>query len=180
MIAKPDSVRIATQADERPLYDLLMDLWTYGEERGLGWPVDPILVLRHIEEGTRPNLATRSDPMDLRRAVHGVIDDPDTPDRIIASVGLFIDQVGWYTREMGVHELWFYVRGHARNSRHHERALRDFAFWVRQELNKGTPQPMPLISGFYYRGPRLAAMERLWQRLWGPTAEKVAALWWIE
>jgi len=179
MIERPALVRVATAGDERPLYDLLVDMWDHNDS-GWGFPYDPALVVQHIEEGTRPVLAQRSNPMDQRRAVHGVIDDPDLPGRLIASVGIFIDQVMWFTRDIGPTELWFYIRPYARNRKRYEVALREFSFWVHQELRKGTTERMPLITGFMHQGSRFAGMERLWQRLWGKRAKRVGALWWID
>jgi GNAT superfamily N-acetyltransferase len=173
-----DQVRIAGVADERALYDLLVDMWTYNS-RGWGFPYSPEIVVRHIQEGTRTDLAQRSDPNDRRRAIIGVIDGETN---LAATIGLFLDPPVWFTDSQVCvipTELWFYIRPEARG-KNYERALRDFALDIRDKLRRDVKGfPMPLATGFMHMGKRYGAMQHFWERLW-PKARQVGSLFWID
>lgn len=171
------AVRLATVADERRLYDLLVEMWGHNEH-GWGFAFSPEIVIRHIEEGTRPNLTQRSDPGDRRRAVIGVIEEAGA---LVATVGLFLDAPLWFVDPQECvcpTELWFYVsrRAHALGCR---QALRDFSLDMRDKLRRDVCGKMPLITGFMHQGTRYRLMQRLWERLW-PCARQVGSLFWID
>jgi GNAT superfamily N-acetyltransferase len=170
-------VRHATIADERALYDLLVDMWR-GNARGWGFDYDPAIVIGRIQEGTRPNPQDRSDPSSQRRGIIGVIEQDD---RLVASIGIFLDAPLWFVnpkRQVAPTELWFYIRP-AYRGRRYERLLRDYALDVRDKLREGVEGPMPLVSGFMHQGQDYSRMQALWQRLW-PRARQVGSLFWID
>jgi hypothetical protein len=178
VIEKPAAVRVANHTDERKIFDLLVAMHRYNQA---GWShaYDPLVVMRHIEEGTRPNPATRTDPNDQRRALIGVVDGPDGD--LVATIGLFVDPATWFTgpNRVALFEIWFFVQPEYRHF-HHEEALRDFALWVRQELDPHEPnQPFHLFTGFMHQGRHWRGMMRLWERLW-PMAKRVGSLWMVD
>lgn len=170
-------VRIAKVAEERSIYRLLVEMWEHNN-RGWGFEYSPEIVIRHIEEGTRPNLLSRSDSTDQRRAVIGVIEEEG---QLVATVGLFLDAPMWFVDPRQCvcpTELWFYVSPRARGQGHRQ-ALRNFSLDVRDKLRRDVKGRMPLITGFMHQGSRYSVMQRLWQRLW-PRARQVGALFWID
>ncbi len=172
---KPASVRLATPQDEEKLFSLLVDLWRFNKS---GWniPYRPEIVIRRIEQATRPDPSTRSDSRDQTRGLAGVIDGPN--DQLIGSIGLFIEPMTWFTDAVGLIELWLYVRPGARNQRQHHRDLFAFQRWahatIRAGMPAGYPVPFPLYSGLMNEGGKIDAMERLWRRFSG--MKKVGAL----
>lgn len=178
LIERPANVRQAGPADETVVYDLLIALWTYNS-RGWGFPYRPELVIRVIEQGTRPDPRTRSDPSDQRRGLIGVIDGDDG--KLAAAVGIYLDPPVWFTDAMIPTELWVFVRPDARNARRLERDLARFAEWAHEKLRPGPDYrlPFPMATGFMHCGTpkRFHAMGRLWQRLF-PSARPVGMLFW--
>jgi hypothetical protein len=164
---KPKSVREAGPADERGLFELLVDMHRYNDA-GWGYPYDPALVRGQIEVGTRGNLKTRTDKNDKRIGIIGVIDGPDG--KLAATIGLFGERPMWFSQAMGLVELWVYVRPGA--SRRCEVELRQFARWafdsMKADIHKTPPYPYPfeLLTGFQHRGEHFKAMFRIWRR-WG-------------
>jgi hypothetical protein len=173
-LGPPPPCRVATFADENALYDLLVDLHR-NNEHGWGFPYRPEIVLSCIEAGTRPEPAARRNPSNQRRGIIGVIDGTDG--RLIASVGLFIDPVVWFSDATGLTELWLYVRPWARHAARHYRSLFAFSLWahdfMRSQL-RDYPLDFPLSTGFLHLGHRLGPMERLWARFSG--AKKAGVL----
>lgn len=176
-IAQDIKVRIATSADERALYDLLVEMWRHNES-GWGFSYSPEIVVRHIQEGTRPALTARADPMDRRRAIIGVIEEAGD---LVATIGIFLDPPLWFVDPQQCvcpTELWFFVSEHAKGAGYRQ-ALRKFGLEVREKLRQDVGGKMPLITGFMHQGPRYRVMQRLWERLW-PGARQVGSLFWID
>lgn len=166
---------MATRADERPLYDLLVEMWGHNGN-GWGYSFDPTLVIARIEAGTRPDPRQRSNPNDQLRGVIGVI---DSPRGLIGTIGLFSEPGMWFSQEHALYEIWLYVKPKERRPEHTQ-ALRDFALWVHEKLKPaGSPYPYPLATGFVHVGSRFPTMQKVWQRLW-PRARQVGCLYWIE
>ncbi len=166
---------MAGPADERQLYDLLVEMWRHNG-KGWGWEFDPTLVMAKIEEGTRPDPSQRSNPSDKARGIIGLIDGPHGP---IGTIGIYLDSAMWFSREVIPVELWFYIRPSER-CREHSEALRDFALWVRDRLKPaGSPYPFPLATGFIHADRHFPGMMRVWRRLW-PGARQIGALFWID
>ena len=176
------TIRLATPQDEEALYDLLVTLWK-NNDCGWGFPYRPEIVLAVIEQGTRPDPATRRNPRDQRRGLIGVIEDPETPGRLIGSAGLFLDAPMWFTDAVVPTELWMFVRPEARGRRHYERELASWTEKIRDDLRAGMPEsyplPWPLQTGFMHQGEHYAGMERLWRMLFR-RARKVGTLFWVD
>ncbi len=165
---KPANVRMADHRDEGEIYSLLIDMHRENQS-GWGFPYRPELVLARIETGTRPDPRTRSNPQDQRRGVIGVIGPVGGP--LLASAGIFFEPIMWFSDFPGAVELWLYVRKEARGTGQHERDLFAFALWVharmKSDLDPSYKVPFPMQTGFYHRGKRFDAMERLWRRFSG-------------
>ena len=173
-LVKPENVAFATPDDEEAIYSFLVSLWAHNE-RGWGTFYDPSIVARQIEVGTRPDPATRTDPTDLRRGVIGIIRGDDR--RIVASVGLFIMPVMWFTSLPGLTELWLHVRPEAKNGGRLSRDLFAFSLWAHNHMKADLSDwnaPFYLQTGFLHLGKRLEVMESLWTRRSG--AKKAGVL----
>lgn len=181
---QPASVRWATHADEHSIYDALIELHRVN---GFGWgfPFRPEIVLAQIEVGTRADPKTRTNPIDQRRGVIGVIDGADG--KIAGLVGIFFMSPMWFSDWAVPTELFLFVRPTEREHRRYARDLFDFARWFRDGL-KAQPSmvdsrlPFPLMTGFMHvdnpKRPLFAVMERLWQRLSG--GKKIGTLFMVE
>lgn len=168
MTVENPPARIATQADEHALYEMLVRLHRHNEN-GWGFPYSPVLVMRQIEVATRRDPKTRSDPRDNRVGVIGVIDGAQ-PGKFLGTVGIFMQSPMWFSEVLVPTELWLYVEPAYRKGGKHEADLMAFARWVRDTMRDDPAMadygaPFPLMTGFMHMGPRYAAMQRLWQRL---------------
>jgi hypothetical protein len=152
-------VRLATEADEDALYDLLMALWV---DNPLGLPARPEVVLANILSGTRPKIGK---PL----AIIGVIDDVsrETP-ALVGSVGLFLGQAAWFVDDIWwMFERWMYVRPTAPDRAAHAAALFD---WTREQRDKmreglGPDYPWAFEVVMSWTGSdRQAAKDRLWAK----------------
>jgi hypothetical protein len=173
------SVRIATSADERAIYALLVGMHRYNEN-GWGVPYDPSVVIGRIQQGTRPTPSTRSNPHDHVLGVIGVIDGGNGD--LLGTVGIFLEPAMWFAGMQACLpiELWLYVKQDARDRRRLELALRDFALDVKEKLKPEThPCRWLLQTGFMHVGARYPGMERLWRRLW-PGSRQVGSLFWTD
>lgn len=112
-VAKPSSVRIATEADEPACLDLLMaDI----KENALGVaPVDPARLLHHIRLGTLK-----------KGGITAVIDGPNA--KPVAIIILIPNQWAW-SNSYYIQEVFNFVHPDHRHS-HHADDLIDFAKWV--------------------------------------------------
>lgn len=176
MITQPENVRIALQTDEEALYDLMFDYWRF-LDGGKGFSFSADVILRFIERGTRADVGSRTDRSDAVRVVHGVIDDPDEPGRLIGAISICIEPPVWYTAEVATVERSMYVREEARTW-NLERDLVRFSEWLHQQLKRDVAQNRFVhVTGFIHPWGRYAAMERLWRRLWGDRVQKVGIIY---
>jgi hypothetical protein len=122
---RPAEVRIAQQADEREIFDLLMLL---AEENALA-PVNDIKVLTMIRRAT-----------ERRDGVIGIIDAPDG-EGIAASVGIVMGS-WWYTEAWHNEEMWSFVHpDYRRGNGNYAQKLIQFSKWWTEQLG------MPLLMG---------------------------------
>jgi hypothetical protein len=138
-------VRLATEADEAAVFELLLAL--YDDNAFGAHPVNPDKVLAMIRRGTRKE-----------GAFIGVIDGPDG--RIAASAALDMTPY-WYSDDWFLNEQWFFVRPECRSA-HLERALFRWAEQIRR-LMEGAGGRWEIVMGFW-TPVRLAAKIRLWSR----------------
>jgi hypothetical protein len=143
---RPATVRMATAADEEPLFDLLFEM--YGENAIGGHPVSRDKVMAAIRKGTRQ-----------QGTFIGVIDGPDG--RPAASMALELTDY-WYSDDWFLHERWLFVRGDSRHSRYDE-ALFRWADGIRRDMGQRTGQRWEIVMAFWTPA-RLAAKLRLWGR----------------
>jgi hypothetical protein len=157
---KPDSVRVATRADEEGLFRLLWeDLYADNKMTAL-LPPDEDRVRKHVEACCRGTAG-----------IAGVIDGTEG---IIGSIGL-VWCYSWYSARGFIGETWLFVKPEHRKGTHHYRDLRRFALWHRQDLSDRTGIHIPLeISVYSFK--RLAAKTRLW----GQGARHAGSIFWIE
>jgi hypothetical protein len=152
---RPDNVRMAVEADEDALYDLLLALEA---DNGFGVPHDKDVVMAEIRKGTR-----------RQGSMIGVIDGAD---EIAASVCLTLSKF-WYAERWFLAELWLFVRPEYRFNKF-ERDLFQFAKWCREEMARGG-MDMHLVTSLWTRY-RLPAKLRLWSRY----AKQVGGLFVVE
>lgn len=149
----PARVRVATEADEDALYELLKGL---EEDNGLGWPHDEERVRHHIELGTR-----------RRGGIHGVIDDPANKTdaiKLVGSVGVIFNQP-WYAKDWFWHELWLFVLPQHRRGTGYADDLRQWMRWYQHAFEKANGARVPFFTSVTSR-KRLDAKIRWWRR-WG-------------
>lgn len=111
---KPVTVRLATEADEGPLLNLLMAAYA---ENAI-FAVNPEKVLEAIRLGTQ-----------RKGGIIGVVDGHG---EIAGSVGLLLEQY-WYSDEWSVGERWNFVRENYRATSY-GRDLIEFAKWSSDEM----------------------------------------------
>lgn len=138
-------VRLATPSDSDRLYALLLELY---RDNGFGVPMSPQKVRDHVTNGT-----------DGKGGIIGIIDDGD---RIVGSVGMFLQQL-WFTDDWCLYERWLFVLPGHRRGRHLAELLFAFAKQAQRSMQKGTGNTFPLFTGPTSLN-RLDAKMRLWQR----------------
>ena len=129
-----------------------------------------LLMEMHRENGVAP-LAEHKVRQTLDRALAGdmaIVGAIGTPDRVEASVGLFISK-WWYSEENLMEDLWNFVHPDFRQSGH-ARALLAFSENVSKNLN------IPMLMGVLST-KRTAAKARLYRRYLG--SEPVGAIFLI-
>jgi hypothetical protein len=164
-----DRVRLADWRDEAEIFSVLMELRATGSVAQL-LPYSPRKVTAWIEVGCRPDPATRSNQNDKRQGMIGVVGEPGG--RIIASTGLFFEEV-WWSDVPILNQEWFYVRQEARRG---ARLYHDLFLWTiairddlaaRMKAAAGTGneplQPL-LLQTTHASGDRVGAKDRLWSR----------------
>lgn len=133
-----DGVRIATQADEPAIYELLIrmhgesGMFAFNEKR----------VREHIEAGTR-----------YKGGIAGVIEGPKG---VEATIGIATGQV-WYSDDWHISELWNFIHPDYRTSGHAPRLIK-FAQWCSDQMQ------LPLLVGVV-SNKRTEAKVRLYKRL---------------
>lgn len=151
-IQQPETVRVATIADEVALYKLLLKLEPSND---MGFKRDDQKVWAHVNTVCRGT-----------GGVAGVIDGPNGT--LIGSIGITASQP-WYSSEWFLSEVWCFVDPAYRKGTRYGEALFEFARWHQQDLSQRVGRNLPLeISFLSYR--RVAAKDRLWRRLAGENA----------
>lgn len=160
-LTRPDNVRIATPADEAPLFDLLWnDMYVDNVMSAYLVPTEA-KVRGHVESVCH-----------AKRGIAGIIDGPRGP---IASIGIIWSEA-WYSSVGFPAEIWNYVHRDHRKGHHHYRDLRRFSLWHRADLSEKVGYPLPLevgVSSFN----RLPAKMRLWRQDGGKFA---GGIFWYE
>ena len=159
-LTRPDSVRVATVADEAALFDLLWnDLY-----------IDNVMTT-HLVPSERKVLAHVQGCCRGTNGIAGIIDGPRGP---VASVGLEWAHA-WYSECGFVSECWLFCKPEYRKGTHHYRDLRRFALWHRQDLSDKVGSPIPLEISVYSFN-RLPAKTRLWSQ----GARHAGSIFWID
>lgn len=151
MTEPPVVVRLATPADQEPLYDLLVGLW-------LDSPIAQIIpyrrerVIEQIRAGT-----------ERQGGLIGVVDSSNGF-RIDGSIGLFLQQ-WWWADYYFLNAMWCFVRPEERRGGRIGDALFRFALEARQQMatQLGPDHPF-IIEMSHVQGERLAARDRWWSR----------------
>jgi len=145
-IARPERVRVAGEADEDAIYDLLLAL---EDDNGFGVPHDRETVYTEIRKGTRK-----------RGSMIGVIDGAD---ELAASICITLGHT-WFSNRWHLTETWLFIRPDYRFNRFDD-DLFNFARWARYEIGKGLDYECQCFTTV--SSPRrLPAKLRLWRR-WG-------------
>lgn len=127
---KPASVRIATEADEPALLDLLLtDLHENGKHIAL---ISEKRIMQTVRMGTR-----------REGGIVAVIDGPEN--KPIAACCL-IPMQWWWSEARYVQEVFLYTHPDHRKS-HHSAALLQFEKWVVDEWTRGFGYPVYLLAG---------------------------------
>lgn len=160
---KPDSVRIATPADEARLFALLQRLQECnftGMPYAAYLPVDTHRLWGHV------NAACRG-----QSGIAGVIDGPDG--ELVASVGIFAIQP-WWSSAFYLCQHWLFVTPETRQS-NYARDLFKFSEWHRADMSQRCGYDIPLETTVLSTD-RLPAKERLWSG----HAVKIGAVFWAD
>lgn len=141
----PAGVRIATQADEQKLHDLLLHLY---KNNYLGFEMSDRKVwdvIRHCCRGGG--------------GIAGVI---ERDGEIVASVGIVFSSM-WYSEAPYLSELWLFVRPDCRHHKYAEKLV-DFCHFYRDQTRAAiTGQALPLVTSVTSYN-RLAGKMRWWRR----------------
>jgi hypothetical protein len=148
-----NNVRIATAADEEPLYDVLIALHE-DNTMGIAYSPERVRAQMHAVGGWI-----------------GVIDADDG--RIAATIGVFPQQL-WYSDEWLLSERWLFVRTEYRQLGLDDK-LFEFAKQYRTDMSARIGSRIELLSGCT-SDKRLAAKIRLWSR-WG---RQIGALFLVD
>lgn len=128
-IRRPPSVRIATEADEQAVLELL--LLDVAENATHIAPPNEERIMQHIQAGTRGmqrirEKAERGEGMDEPFGIVGVVDGPDKKP---VAVCILIPSQWWWSRQFFLQEVVNFVHPEHRRSRHINDLL-DFERWV--------------------------------------------------
>lgn len=164
-LTKPQSVRVASPADEEGIFDLLWDGLRIDNDMGM--PADQEKVRALVR-----SLCARE------TGIIGVINDPETG-RIVGSIGLLLTQT-WFSSQWYISEVWCFVQPKWRHGHSYGRDLFNFARWHQEDLNKTTAisslgYPLGLEISVYSNN-RLKSKERLWSRY----ARHIGSMFWIK
>jgi hypothetical protein len=157
MIERPANVRIAGEADEDALYDLLLGL---ERDNSLGFAHDEDEVRAHIRLGTQKN-----------GGMHGVIDAPNGV--IAASVGLVMNKF-WYSKQFYWHELWLFVRLEYRKGTGYSDDLMAWVQYIKALFALESGHEVPFFTSVTSR-KRFEAKRRWWAR----RGEQIGAIFLI-
>lgn len=128
--ARPTSVRIAIEADEPAIVDLLvMEVQEHGGDVA---PVDEERILEHVKMGTRK-----------RGGIVGVIDGLNR--KPVGTIGL-IPMQWWFSQGYFIQELWLFVHRDHRRSRH-AADLISFGNWAADSWSRAYGSRVYTVSG---------------------------------
>lgn len=146
MLTKPETVRIATVADEPQLFWHLMNDMRDANELGL--QISDRAVYDTLHACCTGELS-----------VCGVIDGRDGP---VASVGIR-GQYLWFSEQVVLCQLWLFVIPEARGYASLWEDLFDFAAWHREDMSQKAGYSLTLENSVMSLD-RLEAKRRLWRR----------------
>jgi len=151
----PSIVRHATQADEEALFDALHELHRIG--MGAPFPYSFDKAMSAIQFGTRG-----------KGGIIGVIDAPNRPGYIAATVGLVLDE-WWWSKCNFLVERWLFVRSEYRRGTGYGDALKAWCEDIRLHFEKNAQQKEPFIleASFVQRDPRRRALMDRFYGKWG-------------
>lgn len=141
-------VRLAGPADEDAVFRLLQRL---DDDNGLGFPYHEDKVRQSIRVGT-----------EQKGGFVAVIDAPDRPGELAASIGLHWAQP-WYSNDFFMHEVWLFVDPDYRGGTGYADDLMRWAQWLKDSFNAKLGKEVPFFTSVSSR-KRLDAKERWWRR----------------
>jgi len=148
------TVRLATQADEEPLYGLLLELER--DNNSFGIVLSEERIREHIQLGTK-----------REGGLIGVIDAPDPTDPIplAGSIGVLTFDRFWCASNFHWSILWLFVRSDYRKGHRHADELVEWARDKRARFETSVREPVAFIDSPFSR-VRLETKLRWWRR-WG-------------
>jgi len=156
MLSKPESVRIATEADIPALYWHTYASWL---DNYMQLPFSPRRVLATVSDCARGNMG-----------IAGIIDGPSEP---IGTIGINMTQPV-YSDFWILAEVWLFVAPEHRAKAPYWQMLFDFALWHREDMAAKVSQPILPLELNVYSLNRLPQKERLWRK----NALQVGAMFW--
>ena len=160
ILTRPETVRVATRADEEALFELLWNSLYVDNCVSATLVPDEKRVRAHIEACCRGT-----------SGIAGIIDGPKG---IAASIGL-VWSYAWYSQVGFIAEMWcFTVPGERAGHRHYQ-AMRRFSLWHRADLSAKAGYPISLETSCYSFN-RLPAKTRLWRQ----GQRQVGSVFWVE
>ena len=148
MTERPTVGRIAGPADEDAIYHLLLGLEA---DNGLGFPHEESAVRESIRQGT-----------ERRGGFVFVIDAPDEPGKIIASLGVHFGKF-WYSNASYLHETWLFVDPAYRRGTGYADVLMQWARWLHAAFKQAQGEDVPFFTSVTSR-KRFEAKRRWWSR----------------
>jgi len=146
-------VRHAIPADERALFDILIDLHRHGIQRL--FPYDFGKVVAMIEGATKQ-----------RGIIIGLVDAPDRDNYIAGMIRLSLEEWEW-SRCAFIVMRQLYVREEYRKGTRYADALMKFGEEIREHFQEEVDYPVVLESSYVQEDPRrLGVQDRFWGR-WG-------------
>lgn len=147
-VEKPENVRLAIPSDEDAVYRLLLKLH---EDNSIGYAYEEEAVRTYIKNGT-----------ERRGGFVAVIDAPDRPGEISASVGLHFGQF-WYSSKHYMAETWLFVDPDYRRGTGYADDLMNWVRWLKDAFNASSPDHLEFFTSVSSR-KRLAQKAKWWAR----------------
>lgn len=154
---KPESVRVANEADAAALYWHL--LGDYNADNGLGWEVSPAKLYKHVSECCAGE-----------NGIAGIIDGLTG---IVGSVGIEV-HTPWYSNDEFLAQVWLFVMPGERPSSYHWDNLFYFSEWYREDYSRRVGRNVILETSVQSHH-RLPAKLRLWRR----RARQIGGIFWV-
>lgn len=157
MLTKPETVRIATVADEESIFWHLMG--PMRDDNDLGLPVSPRSVYDTIHACCTGELS-----------ICGVIDGADGP---VASIGIR-GQYPWFSEEIILTQIWLFVIPEARSHARLGADLFKFANWHREDMSRRVGYNMSLEN-------TVLSLHNLplKRRFWGRYGREIGHVFWV-